>query len=118
MQEFLLLIWSEEDYCEKMTAEQHQAHLQKVGRYIERLTKEGKFISAQPLQMSGSMMRRVKGVFKDGPFNETKEVILGYFNILAQDLGEAKEIAKANPIFEDTDAWMEIRLIKHEEGVN
>ena len=66
----------------------------------------------------GDSQYSFRNVFKDGPFIETKEVIVGYYHILAKDLNEAKELAKANPIFEDTEAWMEIRPIKHEEGIN
>jgi hypothetical protein len=41
-----------------------------------------------------------KGAWKEGPFNEAKEVIVAYY-ILAKDLDEAVGIAKGNPEFED-----------------
>jgi len=118
MKEFLLLIRTEGDYCAEMPAEQYQQHLQKVSNYIAELIQQGKFKSAQPLHMEGMMLQGNKAVFKDGPFIESKEVIIGYFLILAKDINEAREIAMANPIFEETDARIEIRLIKHEEGIN
>ncbi|MDP4263371.1 MAG: YciI family protein [Bacteroidota bacterium] len=118
MNEYLLLIRTEGDYCAEMPAEQYKAHLQKVGNYIQKLTSEGRFRGAQPLHLDGMMLQGNKGVFKDGPFIESKEVIIGYFLILAKDLQEAREIAKANPVFEETNARIEIRLIKHEEGIN
>jgi len=68
--------------------------------------------------MEGLVIYANKGVFKDGPFVESKEVIIGYYHIRATDLNEAREIAKANPVFEDTKATMEIRPIKKEEGIN
>ena len=118
MKEFLLLIRTEGDYCEEMSAEQHKVHVQRVSNYIQKLTYEGRLKSAQPLTAEGRVLQGVKGVFKDGPFIESKEVIIGYFLILANDINEALEIAKANPVFEETDARIEIREIKHEEGVN
>lgn len=118
MKEFLLLIRTEADYCADMTHEQHQQHLAKVGQYIQRLKQQGKLIGAQPLSMNGDIVQGRKGAFKDGPFVETKEIIIGYFHILAKDLEEAKEIARANPVFEDTTARIEVREIKKEEGIN
>jgi hypothetical protein len=118
MQEYLFLIRTEGDYCAAMPPEQYQQHLKKVGNYIQKLMEEGKLKSAQPLQLDGTILRGNKGVFKDGPFIESKEVIIGYYLILAKDLNEAKEIAKANPVFEEIEARIEIRLIKHEKGIN
>ena len=117
MKEFLLLIRTEGDYCADMSAELYQQHIDKVGNYIRNLKQLGKLIGAQPLSMNGEMVQGRKGIFKDGPFIETKELIVGYFHILANDLEEAKEIAKANPIFEDTDARIEVREIKKEDGL-
>ncbi|MGD0209522.1 MAG: YciI family protein [Desulfomonilia bacterium] len=54
--------------------------------------------------------------WKEGPFNETKEVIVGYYHILAEDLGDAIAIAKGNPEFEyGTTARIEVRPIKMKE---
>lgn len=118
MKEFLLLIRTEGDYCADMTSDQHRQHLERVGDYIQELKRQGKLIGAQPLSMNGEIVQGKKGAFKDGPFIETKEIIIGYFHILAADLDEAKEIAKANPVFEDTRARIEVREIKREEGIN
>jgi hypothetical protein len=117
MKEFLLLIRAEGDYCEAMPPELYKAHIKKVGNCIDNLLKAGKLKGAQPLGMDGMMLSNDKKVFKDGPFIESKEVIVGYFHILAKDLSEAREIAMANPVFEDTDARIEIRAVKNEEGV-
>jgi hypothetical protein len=37
-------------------------------------------------------------VITDGPFGESKEVIGGYWFILADNLDEAAQIAKGNPV--------------------
>jgi len=82
------------------------------------LKKQGRLLGAQPLSMNGEIIQGKRGIFKDGPFIETKEIIVGYFHILAKNLSEAKEIAKENPIFQDADARIEVREIKQEEGIN
>jgi hypothetical protein len=68
--------------------------------------------------MVGTLIKANKGVFKDGPYSESKEVIVGYFHILAKDLEEAIEIAKANPVFEAGEASIEVRPIKSMDGIN
>jgi hypothetical protein len=118
MKEFLFLIKTEGDYCAALSPEQYQLHIKKVGSYIDNLVKEGKLKGAQPLAMDGLMMHGNRGVFKDGPFVESKEVIVGYYHILANDLDEARTIAMGNPVFEDTEAWMEIRPIKRDNGMD
>ncbi len=119
MQEFMLFIRTEGDPWQVLSPEQMQLHVQKGADYINRLMKEGKLKGAQPLDNSGTIIGDKEGVLKDGPFNETKEVIAGYFHIVAKDLDEAKEIAKANPIFEDKlKARIEVRPVRVVEGIN
>ena len=67
--------------------------------------------AAQPLEMEGSMLSYKNGRFNDGPFYETKEVISGYYHIIAKDLKEATEIAKSDPRFEAGEWRIEIRPI-------
>lgn len=114
----MLLIRTEGDHLATMSPEQQQQHVKKIGSYIGKLMQEEKLKGAQPLEMEGTMIRGNKGVFKDGPFNESKEVIVGYFHILANDLNEAISIAKSNPVFEAGEATIEVRPIKIMEGIN
>ncbi len=118
MREFLLLIRSEEAPKAKMSPEQMQEHIEKVGGYLKRLTEEGRVKSAQPLEMEGTMLSYKNGTIIDGPYNETKEIISGYYHLLAKDLNEAVSIAKEDPRFEEEIWRMEIRPIKHVEGIN
>src|SRR5262249_12670842 len=103
MNEYLLLIRTEGDCAEKMEPALHEKHAKKVINYIENLKKEGRLLGAQPLTMQGSIIHGKAGALKDGPFIESKEVIAGYFLFKAIDLNEAKAIASAHPLFEDTD---------------
>lgn len=118
MQEFMIFIKTKGDHLEGLSSEQQQAHVQKIGQYIGGLMESGKLKGAQPLDMDGAIIHGNKGVFKDGPFNESKEVIVGYFHIVAENLDEAISIAKANPMFEDAEGSIEVRPIKQMEGIN
>lgn len=119
MKEFLLLIRTDGDHFTEFSPEQQQQHLDNVMAYMGDLMKRGKLKSAQPLEMEGTIVSGTKGKLKDGPFNESKEVIAGYFLIQADNLAEATEIARGNPVFENgTSAKIEVRPIKILEGIN
>ena len=118
MQEFMIFIKTNGDHFDDLSPEQQQAHVQKIGKYIGELMEAGKLKGAQPLEMNGAVIHGNKGVFKDGPFNESKEVIVGYFHIMANNMEEAIEIAKANPMFHDEEGIMEVRPVKQMEGIN
>jgi len=88
--------------------------------YIEDLKKKGHLKGAQPLAREGKMISGKPGTFKDGPYNETKETIVGYYHILAKDMDEAISIAKRNPEFAFIKgSKIEVRPIKtKEEAIN
>ena len=116
MKEFMLLIRNEIDHQASWSAKQHQQFLKKCEDYIGNLTEEGKSKSAQPLVREGKMISRSGDFWKEGPFNEAKEVIVGYYHVLAKDLNEAIAIAKLNPEFEyGTSARIEVRPVKMKE---
>lgn len=119
MKEFMFLIRTQGDHLTNLSPEQQQQHLQKVMAYMGGLMKSGKLKSAQPLEMEGTLISGTRGKLKDGPYNESKEVIAGYFLIQAKDLAEATQIARENPVFEDgTNSRIEVRPIKIMEGIN
>lgn len=89
-----------------------------MGAFIKGLVEQQKMKAAQPLEMEGSIISFKNGNFIDGPFNETKEVISGYYHIVAKDLNEAVKIAKSDPRFEDGNWRVEIRPIMKVDGIN
>ena len=116
MKEFMLLIRNEIDHQAAWPPERHKQFVEKCMIYIEGLTKAGKLKSAQPMVREGTMVSGSKGAWKEGPFNEHKEVIVGYYHILANDLNDAIAIAKQNPEFEfGKTARVEVRPIKMKE---
>ena len=66
-------------------------------------------VRGQRLKYEGKTIGR-RGTITDGPFGESKEVIGGYWFILAHNLDEAAQIAKANPCL-DCGLFVELRPI-------
>lgn len=112
----MLLIRNEGDGKAALSPEEQQKFLKDCMVYIENLKKNGNLKGAQPLIREGRMISGSPGAFKDGPYNETKEIIVGYYHILAKDIDEAAAIAKGNPEFAYVkSAKIEIRPIKMAE---
>jgi len=118
MKEFMLLISSVGDPMKKLSPEQQQQHVHKVRSYIDSLVKKGNWIGGQPLEMQGVNLSGKVGAFIDGPFNESKEVIGGYYHIQAESLEDAVSLAKTDPRFEDGEWRIEIRPIMKVDGLN
>ncbi len=68
--------------------------------YIGKLQKDGNLKIAQPLVREGSIISGSREKWNIVPFDETKEVQVGYYHILAKDMDDAMQIAKDNPEFE------------------
>ncbi len=116
MKEYMLLIRNEIDHQATWPPAQHQEFLKKCEVYIQELKKEGKLISAQPLVREGCMVSGRKGSWKEGPFSDTSEVIVGYYHVRANDLQDAIAIARRNPEFEyGNTARVEVRPVKMKE---
>ena len=115
MKEFMLLIRNNADAKDVDSAEQEQ-FLKACQVYIETLKKTGTLIAAQPMVREGLMISGYPGSFMEGPYNESKEILVGYYHILANDLAEAAAIAKDNPEFAfKKGAKIEVRPVKMRE---
>jgi hypothetical protein len=77
--------------------------------WLDRLVNEGKMKRGQRLTYEGKTILR-QNVITDGPFGESKEVIGGYWFILAHSLEEAAQIAQGNPCLK-CGLFLEIRPI-------
>jgi hypothetical protein len=116
MKEFMLLIRNEIDHQESWSPESHRQFLKACEAYIGELKEEGRLISAQPLVRQGTMLSCVKGQWKEGSFNEAKEIIVGYYHVLARDINDAVAIAQRNPEFKySITGRIEVRPVKMKE---
>jgi hypothetical protein len=116
MKEFMFYIRNEKDAKKSLTEEQHLAFIKKCEVYIGKLKSENKLIAAQPLIREGIVINKANNEWAEKNISTDKEVQVGYYHILANDLDEAIKIAKDNPEFEYVpSASIEVRPIKTKE---
>jgi len=111
MEKFVYLFKGGVDNSQTQSPEAMQAHMQKWGEWMQKLTKDGNMLGVDPLHPEGKRVSGTKKVVTDGPFAETKEVVGGYLVINANDLNHATEIAKGCPILE-VDGQVEVRQVR------
>ena len=66
--------------------------------WVEKLHKEGRYVSGEPLLPGGKLISNVNMV-TDGPYTEGKEVVGGYFVINANSMEEAVAVCNDYPDF-------------------
>src|SRR5215470_639982 len=91
--EFLVI--SRGQWDKGLAPEEIQRAIDNFYVWHDRLVRKGKMRPGQRLAREGRLVS--KRMVTDGPFSETKEVIGGYWFILAGSLDEAAKIAADNP---------------------
>ena len=109
--EYLLL--SRGQWDAGKSPEEIQAVIDAFYAWHARLVEEGRFKSGQRLAKAAKLVTR-SGII-DGPFTEAKEVIGGYWFVLAGSLEEAARIVADNPCLACGLAF-EIRPIEAEQA--
>ena len=92
---FEYLVLSRGQWDQDLSKEEIQNAIEDFYAWIDRLVAEGKMKRGQRLANQGKTVS--KSMVTDGPFSETKEVIGGYWFIVARSLREAAELAAQNP---------------------
>ena len=87
------------DYT-KLSNEAMQANMQKWFAWLQKLTKQQRYVSGEALLPAVKKVVGPKKVVTDGPYAEGKEVVGGFFVVLAKDINEAVEMAKDSPDYE------------------
>jgi hypothetical protein len=103
------LVISRGQWNESLSREEIEKVIDQFYRWLERLVDEGKMRRGQRLTYEGKTITQ-KNVITDGPFGESKEVIGGYWFVLASSLDEAAQIASGNPCL-DCGLFFEVRPI-------
>ena len=78
-----------------------QSNMGKWMAWIDKLNKEERYVSGEPLLPGG---KKITGSYKnvtDGPYTEGKELVGGFFVIKAADINEAVELCKDYPDYEN-----------------
>jgi len=98
---FLLLCYDEEAAWQAPGPQALAGARAEAAALARRLSDEGRYLSASPLHPAATATCvRVRGgrrVITDGPFAETREVLGGYYLILAEDRAAAIRLAAQHP---------------------
>ena len=108
------LVISRGQWDKDASREQIQKAIDQFYIWLDRLVAEGKMKTGQRLANGGKTVSR-NGMMTDGPYGEAKEVIGGYWFIVANSLEEAAKIAAGNPCL-TYGLFFEIRLIDPERA--
>ena len=116
MKEFMFYIRNAGDAKAALSSEEHLAFVKKCELYIGKLQSQGKLVAAQPMLREGFVLSKAADSWTKIAVDPAKEVQVGYYHIMADNMDEAIEIAKQNPEFEFVpSAKIEIHQIKTKE---
>lgn len=94
---FMFLCYDDEEAWRQAGTEAHQSAMQEAVELTHWLDQRGQYLSASPLHpiatATSVRVRNGQRLVTDGPFAETREVMGGYYMILAADQAEALGIA-------------------------
>jgi len=93
----MLVLKGGNDVWATYTPEQSQAMMQKYADWTEEIRKNGVMVDGDPLEQGGRILSVRNGEVVDGPYTETKEDIVGYYIIQADNYDKAAEISKGCP---------------------
>lgn len=100
MEKFMLIFHGGSDVAPEMKSpEAMQNHMQKWFAWIEKLQKEGRYESGEALLPHEKFVSGPNKLVTDGPFAESKELVGGYFIVLAKDLDDAVKLTNDYPDF-------------------
>lgn len=89
------LVLSRGSWDESRTPEEIQGVIDSFYRWHERSVEQGRMRPGQRLAVEGKLVTKTRII--DGPFAEAKEVIGGYWFVMARSLEEAAAIISENP---------------------
>ena len=98
MKEFALIFRLKEIADFKPSPEQMQERMNWLGSIAAQNKLVDKGNTLLPMPGSAKIVKP-DNVVTDGPFTEIKEFISGYIVVKTEDIDEAVEIAKGNPVF-------------------
>ena len=94
-----------------MSPEQMQQIINQYTEWIDGQRSRGQFLGAKPLEEEGKVLSGKNGkIVTDGPFMESKEIIVGFLMVRVANQEEALEIAKGCPIL-NLGGMVEVRPI-------
>lgn len=108
MEKFILLVRADLERLRKIPEEERYADWPDMLGWVRSLVDSGNRIEGAPLSISGNLVSKNE-VLSDGPFIESKEGILGYDIIFAENLEHAVAIAQTCPMVRQGLAIRDVR---------
>ncbi len=102
MAKFMLILRDDPAAYADFSPRQFQELIEKYHEWSMKMEKEGRLDLGRKLTDDGGKVLTKPGgklAVKDGPFNETKEVVGGFYIITADDLGHAMRLCEDHPQF-------------------
>ena len=112
--EYLLLIRGT-DWHQRLAPDEIRQKIARFMDWVDRVRKEGKIKSDRPLVHEGKIVLG-RNMVIDGPFNESKEAIAGFFVIQTRDLEEACKSPGGAPVSTMARRWKYERLLRSLEN--
>lgn len=103
------MVISRGDWDKSLSPEEIQNAISQFWTWFERLSNERKIKGGHRLADEGKILAG-KNSITDGPFGESKEVVGGYWFMVADSLEEATELAQGNPCL-DYGITVEVRPV-------
>jgi hypothetical protein len=98
---YVLLIYGEETWTDRVTEEELNAHMQRWGEYDQAMRAAGVGVAGEALDRTAAARtvraRDGRPLVSDGPFAETREQLGGFIEIDVPGLDEAVEWAERCP---------------------
>jgi hypothetical protein len=110
MEKFILIVRTDLERLKKISEEERFTNWPDMLGWVKSLVDSGIRIEGAPLSLSGRLVSKNE-VLSDGPFIESKEGILGYDVILADNFEHAVSIAKTCPMVLQGVAIRDVRMI-------
>lgn len=110
MKEFMLVFRGDYEKIPQSNPEEFKSVAKKWKDWTDKITEQGKWVAAGfQLNPAGKVVK-ADGIITDGPYTETKEVLMSFCRIKAESIEEAAELSKDCPVF-ITGGNVEIREI-------
>ncbi|MEM1203996.1 MAG: YciI family protein [Acidobacteriota bacterium] len=120
MPQFIFLLRDDATAMADISPDEMQAVIEKYAAWGRRLEAAGQLVASDKLRDDeGRVLRPGPGGVRviDGPYSETKEVVGGYFTVIADDYDGAEAIARSCPHVE-LGGVLEIRRIENVDGAD
>lgn len=100
MPNYMLFLHEDQGQFDGRSQDEMMRVIEEYSAWAAKMREEKRFAGGEKLTDDAGKVLRNKGgkiVVTDGPYAETKEVVGGYFAIIAKDYAEACEIARECP---------------------